>query len=191
MDGAETTEVRATPAAAFVRAREFLRAGERLDMGVLAGELGISRATLYRWTGDREQLLADIVWSELSATLAHFERVAPGRGAERLTGAAGQVLAVLADSTLLRAFLRNERETGLRILTDHHGGVRPRVLAALTGIIEREAEAGYRPPDDPAILADGILSLAERWLYHGGNPDANPDPETGRRVVALLLREPS
>ncbi len=33
----------------------------------LAADLGVSRATLYRWTGDRERLLADAVWAEAYA----------------------------------------------------------------------------------------------------------------------------
>ena len=37
--------------------------GERVDMLALASELGVSRATIYRWTGDRERLLADVLWS--------------------------------------------------------------------------------------------------------------------------------
>ena len=42
--------------------RRFL-AGQRVDMSELATALGISRATLYRWVGDREQLLGEILWS--------------------------------------------------------------------------------------------------------------------------------
>ena len=37
--------------------------GQRLDMLALSAELVVSRATLYRWTGDREQLLSDVLWS--------------------------------------------------------------------------------------------------------------------------------
>jgi hypothetical protein len=69
--------------------------------------------------------------------------------------------------------------------------VRPHLVAALTERIEREAQRGYRPPADPRVLADGIVALGERFLYHNGNPALNPDPATARVVIRLLLREPA
>src|SRR5437588_1060440 len=60
---AELTRSQATPAAAFRAARRMYLKGRRLDMQALAAELGVSRATLYRWTGHREQLLSDVLWS--------------------------------------------------------------------------------------------------------------------------------
>src|SRR5262245_25508423 len=42
--------------------RRFLR-GERVDMNDLAREVGIGRATLYRWVGSRDQLLGEVLWS--------------------------------------------------------------------------------------------------------------------------------
>jgi len=41
----------------------FLR-GDRLDMRALAAELRVSRATLYRWCGHREQLLSHVRMTE-------------------------------------------------------------------------------------------------------------------------------
>ena len=38
----------------------YLR-GEPLDMSALATQLGIGRATLYRWVGNREELLARVI----------------------------------------------------------------------------------------------------------------------------------
>lgn len=78
MSGAERVRPRTTPAGAFERAREYLRAGRRLDMVQLAADLGVSRATLYRWTGDRERLLADAVWAEAHAIAEHLLRVTEG-----------------------------------------------------------------------------------------------------------------
>lgn len=191
MAGADIVQPRATPAAAFGRARELLRGGSRLDMASLAGDLGVSRATLYRWTGDRERLLADVIWAELNDMIDHFDRAAAGTGVTRMTRAIGDFLDTLAASRALHAFLTNEGDSGLRLVTALGGGVRPRLLVKIASVIEREAIAGYRPPDEPAVLADGILSLAERWLYHNGDPSLNPDPTTARRVISLLLREPS
>ena len=67
---------------AFRRARRTFLAGQRVDMGELARDLGINRATLYRWVGSRDQLLVEIVWSLADRTfdgLLDAAGVQPGR----------------------------------------------------------------------------------------------------------------
>src|SRR5256885_16915165 len=66
-DGA-LTRTRPTPAAAFHAARRMFLKGRRVDMRALAAELGISRPTLYRWTGPRERQLSDVTWPLPEAT---------------------------------------------------------------------------------------------------------------------------
>ena len=48
---------------AFERARRWFLAGQRIDMQLLADEIGVNRATLYRWVGNRDQFLAELLWS--------------------------------------------------------------------------------------------------------------------------------
>jgi AcrR family transcriptional regulator len=183
---------RPTPGAAFDRARAWVRAGRRLDMAALAAELGVSRNTLYRWTGDRDRLLADVVWADLDALLTHSLAEAAGAptGEARLRAAGASFLDLIVERSALRALLANEGESGLRLLTAARGPVRPRLLARLTAAIEAEVDAGaYRTPAPPAVLADGLLSLGERFLHHGGDPDLNPDPASAALIVGLLLRE--
>jgi AcrR family transcriptional regulator len=189
MAGADAVERRATPAAAFARARDVIRSGARLDMAALAADLGISRPTLYRWTGDRERLLTDASWAEMEQLLRYIDQQTKGVGAEHVERLAGDFLGALANNAGLQALLANEGENGLRVITAPNGGVRPRMVAAVREIIEREAASGYRPPTQPQVLADGIVALGERWLYNGGDPAMNPDPATAREMIGLLLRE--
>jgi AcrR family transcriptional regulator len=183
---------RPTPGAAFDLARTWVRAGRRLDMAGLAAELGVSRNTLYRWTGDRDRLLADVVWADLDllvgASLAATASAPAGEA--RLRAASGRFLDLIVEQSALRALLANEGAAGLRMLTAPRGPIRPRLLARLTAAIEAEAVAGaYRCPAPPGILADGLLSLGERFLHHGGDPDLNPDPAGAKVVMELLLRQ--
>ena len=54
-------------------------------MQALALELGVSRQTLYRWTGSREELLADVLFSLSDASFEQAKReTAELAGAERL-----------------------------------------------------------------------------------------------------------
>jgi len=50
---------RPAPLDALRLARRRWLAGERIDMGALARELGVSRATLYGWVGSREKLIGE------------------------------------------------------------------------------------------------------------------------------------
>jgi AcrR family transcriptional regulator len=187
----QSPTARRTPADAFNAARRHIRAGDKLDMVALAEELGVARATLYRWTGDRDRLLADVVVAELQDLIGAAAAHATGHGVERLQLATAWFLDTLAQLPALRAFLLNEGDGGLRLLTAPTGPVRPQIVKTVAAIIDHEAAEGdYRPPAAPQLLADGIVALAERYLHNGGDPTLNPDPTTARTIAALLLREP-
>ena len=50
------------------------------------------------------------------------------------------------------------------------------MVAAAENLINEQVDSGaYEPPDDPRVLADGFVSLGERFLYHGGDSD-EPGP---------------
>src|SRR5690606_40709725 len=50
-------EERATPLTAFRMARRWWLEGRRLNLSLLAEELGIGRATLMRWVGNKDLLI--------------------------------------------------------------------------------------------------------------------------------------
>jgi AcrR family transcriptional regulator len=192
MGGAERSKPKATPAGAFERAREFLRAGQRIDMVALAADLGVARATLYRWTGGRERLLADAVWAEAYAMATYMLHQSRRKtGLARIQAVCVGFITAFADNEGVKAFLENERDAGLALLTGVDGGFRPRVVAWIRDMIQGEIDAGrYRAPADPELLADGVMTIGERYLHHGGDPDVSPDPERAGRLIAVLLREP-
>jgi AcrR family transcriptional regulator len=192
MRGVASVTPKATPAGAFAAARERLRSGQRIDMVALAAELGVARATLYRWTGDRERLVADAAWAEARAIADHFALDTAGlTGLDRIQSVCVDFLASFAGNPGVNAFLQHERGAGLELLTRVSGGFRPRVVAWIVDLIDEEIAAGrYRAPADSALLADGIVTIGERFLHHGGDPDVTPDPQTAGRMIAVLLREP-
>lgn len=189
LTGAERVRPTATPAGAFARAREFLRAGRRLDMVELAADIGVSRATLYRWTGDRERLLVDAVWAETEVVAEHVRAGTSGQaGAARVLAIAVRYFEHFAANSGVSAFLAHERDAGLLLLTRVNGGFRPRAVAWFRDVVQAEIDSGaYRPRADAALLADGIITIGERYLHHGGDPDVTPDPAAAGRMVAALL----
>ena len=184
------TPKRVGPADAFHGAQETVLAGRKLDMVTLAAELGVGRATLYRWVGDRDQLLAEVLTANVLGVIDYATANARGTGKRFLQDGVSRFLQVLADSDAVRAFLANEGAAGVLMVTAPRGPVRPKLVARVAEVIEEEARAGrYRPPATPEQLADGLVSMAERFLHHGGDPTLNPDPATARLMIRLLLRE--
>jgi AcrR family transcriptional regulator len=191
MEGGELVRSAATPAGAFELAREYLREGRRIDMVALAADLGIARATLYRWTGDRERLMADAVWAEAEMIAERIAARSRGRtGVDRIRSIAVDVHVAFARSVGVNAFLQQERAPGLELFTRVNGSFRPRAVAWFAATIQTEVDAGrYRPPASPALLADGIITIGERFLHHGGDPDVTPDPISAGLMFDVLLRE--
>lgn len=185
--GQDRVAPKVTPKMAFERASELFVEGARLDMAALAQDLGVARATLYRWTGDRDRLLSEIVWFHLDTLITVILQRADGRGATRLRNAVTRYIDVIANAPAMRGFIVNEGESAVRMVTALNGPVRPKLVDRLTEVIE--GTEGYTPPAPPAVLADGIVALGERYLHNGGDPSLNPDPATARTIIGLLLRE--
>jgi AcrR family transcriptional regulator len=185
----EGTATPATPAAAFRAARTMFLQGRRLDMQALAAELGVSRATLYRWTGQREQLLGDVLWT-LSDDI--FERAKADHpehtGADRLLAIFRQYLGVLVQARPLHVFLQQETHAALRILTSREGGVHPRTVRALAELFREEQESGaFAPKSDLNSLAYAVVRVTEGFIYNDAIVAVEPEVDRAAGIVALLL----
>lgn len=178
----------ATREEALALARKRFLACERVDVQAIARELGLARATMHRWFGTREVLLG-----EMLAELAE-ERLQTIR--DRTRGAGGRALLdcfdgfnrELAATRGLGAWLAQEQERALRILTSSGGVVQPRVVTAIERLIEAEIEARtFASTIAPATLAYAIVRLAESFLYNDAVVGMRGDTERLREVEAALL----
>lgn len=179
----------ATPAAAFLLARRRFLAGERLDMRALADELGVSRQTLYRWTGPREELLADVLFALSDASFEQAMRdTAELAGSERLLAVFRHHVTAIVSSRPLQTFVRRETHTALRILTARHGSVNARTVARLAELYRAEQAAGrFTPRADVDTLAFAVVCLTESFIYNDARAAVEPEVERAAAVVALLL----
>jgi AcrR family transcriptional regulator len=153
---------RATALDAFALAkRRFLR-GQRVDMGGLSDELGVNRATLYRWVGTREQLLVEILWSLAERTLSdELKKV------EAEDGAGNRVARLL--SRFVRVCLSNP---GMRQLQRDEGELAFRLQTPV-------------PLDDLAYTA---VRIVESYVHRAAITGDEPDAERAARVLHALLR---
>src|SRR5881398_450334 len=181
-DGA-LTRTRPTPAAAFHAARRMYLKGRRVDMRALAAELEISRATLYRWTGQREQLLSDVLWSLSDEIFEQAKADHPEHtGAKRLLAIYRQHVGALVQAEPLRAFLRQETHFALRVLTSPEGGVQSRTVRRLAELYREEQQAGaFKPRVDPSALAYAVVRVTEGFIYNDALATVEPAVDRAAR----------
>jgi AcrR family transcriptional regulator len=122
---------RATPQDAMDLARATFLHGVRIDMGALAKELAVGRATLYRWCGPRERLHEQILAQRAREFSTWARGEAKGHGDERVLDHLRLILDATAQAQPVRAFIAREPQLALRILTSEHGEVHGVLVAGL------------------------------------------------------------
>jgi AcrR family transcriptional regulator len=185
---------RPTALDAFRLARRTFLAGVRVDMQALARTLNVDRATVYRWVGSREQLLAEILWSLIEPTIADLRKTHchPGRPAVAGQSPAaavitGTVRAVIANPGM-QCFLDREGDLALRLLTTKASDFEARLVALIADLVSQETTAGRLtaavPIDDlPYVL----VRIMESYVYLGLITGEHPDPDRAERVINALL----
>src|SRR5579859_140967 len=178
------------PKPIFAAAVDAHISGQRLDMKSLARRLGVSRATLYRQAGNREQLLDEVIWWRARRTLAEkVHSTAALAGAERIVAAVGGVLQAIERDRSLRTFLESDPEAALRILTGTRSTVQRGMVAALENLIDLERGRDAFDADlDTPTLAYAIVRIAEGFLYADVIADRSPDIARATTVIEALLR---
>ena len=173
---------------AFRVARRWFIAGRRIEMQELAAELGVNRATLFRWVGGRDDLLGEILWSLAEPTLLGAVQASDGKGAALITEAIGHFAAMLDQADFLRAFLRREPERALRILTTRAGTVQGRLVAAIENLLNDEvAQGNLRSRLPLRDLAYLIVRIVESFLYAEYITGEDPDIAMAELAVGALL----
>ena len=178
------------PADVLAAASAGYLAGERLDMQRLALDLGISRATLYRRAGNRDALLASVLWWHGRRTLVEaVRRTAPTRGVNRVIAVTHRVLAAGDRSVPLRQFVAAEPEVAMRVLTGAHNGIHSRYVDCYERLLALEVARGHCSFSlDLPSLAYAVVRLAEGFLYADVIGNRERDMGRAEALVEGLLR---
>jgi AcrR family transcriptional regulator len=168
----------------------YLR-GNRVDVQAIASELGLGRATIYRWFGSREKLLGEVIIRATEPVLAEARSGLAGKGGPGLLDTFDRFNRALADAPALGAFVEQERDASLRIIASGAGIVQPRMVELITALIAEEADAGtYDPPVEPSVLGFAIVKLAQAFLFNDAVVGIRGDVDRLREVEAALLGVP-
>jgi AcrR family transcriptional regulator len=156
-------------------------------MSALAGELGIGRATLYRWVGNREELLASVLSEATERTFHRAAAAARGTGVELVLDTLRRFMVGVVNAPALRKFTQREPLLFLRLATTP-GAVEKRAGTLVCQLLEREAAAGrLRLAMRPAVLAGAIVRLSDAHLYAHLVSGNQPEIDTALELVGLLL----
>lgn len=169
-------------------ARRTWQAGQRVDMQSLAAELGVDRTTLFRWVGNRDALLGDVLWSVGAPTWRNALASITTPGACGVAEALGWFVQALIDSVPLRTFLRAEPERALRLLTTKASTVQREMVASVEQLLKQEQDRGTLTSPLPLHdLAYLITRIAESFIYTDMITGERPDASKAAIAVAALL----
>lgn len=165
--------------------------GEPIDMSALAGQLGIGRATLYRWVGNRDELLSIVLAGLTERTFRHAERLArTGGGPEYVVDVLGRFMRAVLAAPGLKALTQREPLVFLRLATTP-GAVEDRAAELIAELLERERDGGRLELVLPAsALAVAIVRICDVHMYAHLLGRTGPEVETALKFVRVLVGAP-
>ena len=189
------TDAPAAPAPRFRRptaedavevARELLDEGERVDMQAVARRLGVSRATVHRWFGTRDALMAALFEHLAAEFREEAEAGARGTGDDRAFDFVRRIAERAASYAPLSVAAAREPGVVLRLVMAEDGPVHAEVADTLNRLL-----AATRTPKEMARIADAIdlfstTAITLHWatIAAGGTPDASRYERLGRALLA-------
>lgn len=168
--------------------RRFMH-GERLDIQGMAEELGISRATAYRWAGNVEELTGVVIASLAADTFHRSIRESQGEGIERLIDANRRGLEYISKGPYRDWLSREDPDTALRIVASKHGPAQATTVRLWEELLREEADTGNIDlPVEPHAMAYAIVRVSESFLYADLIAGEEPDIDSCLEIIKLLLR---
>jgi AcrR family transcriptional regulator len=144
-------------------ARQWFIGAKRIELQKLAVELGISRATAYRWAGSAEQLVGRVLAALVDDTFNQIlQHTTISRGKVRVL----EVLTHFMENTHrfrpLRHFLTRDAQLGLKIVASDTSPVRRKTIDNLRHLLEEEVRRGHMIlTEEPAAIAYALTRVIE------------------------------
>lgn len=169
-------------------ARQWFIGARRIELQKLAMELGISRATAYRWAGSAEQLVGEVLASIVDDTFDRIAEQTTSSGGERVLEVLERGMRYAYGFRPLRRFLARDPQLGLKIVASQHGPVQARTVESLQRLLEEEVAAGHMAlPVEPAAMAYALTRIVESFLYVDLITGATPDLDGAAKILKLML----
>ena len=159
---------------------------QRVDLVELAQICEVNRATLYRWFGSRDALLAEVLWRLSMRIVNSVIKGVPATSLSGLMLGIQGYLKIVSTHKGQLYFLKNEPEVAARVLFTGENSIRNRLVNILLVYLPQ-----YRAfkEGDPQVqtLAVAIVRLGETFLYGDRLGDAEPQLEEYFKIIGLLM----
>lgn len=137
---------KASPMDAFLLGKNYWLKCQRLNLGAMAEELGVSRATLFRWIGNKDLLLGEIIWAVYKPTVMKARELCPGEGVEYVVNVFRSVNKAIFDSEPFGHFLRSDGQYALGILSSKTSSFHGRMVELNTELLNQQVALGSIHP---------------------------------------------
>lgn len=167
-------------------AEAFFKQGLRVDMQTVAERLSVGRTTLYRWVGDREQLIGAVLARLTDVTWQFVEQTVTGKGMERAVRSIEAFMTLTSTWPPLRDFAQREPQLALRVLLRSEGTVSAHIRGGIESALRRHVpELDIDANED---LLDTIVQIgtALEWAPIAIGEDASI--ERAIRLIRGLLQ---
>jgi AcrR family transcriptional regulator len=171
---------------ALALARAQFLAGERVDMQTLAARLNVGRTTLYRWVGDREQLLGDMLSELANGLLATTAARTSGTGLDRFLASIRSYLELCIGSEAFQTFLAREPEVALRLIMSRRSPLFRHTAEGVAGLLD-DAVPDARI-DDRHDLAELVVQVGSALVSAAYAVGDEPDVDRAIEVTRTLLQ---
>jgi AcrR family transcriptional regulator len=156
---------------AVALARAHFLAGERVEMQTVAAGLDIGRTTLYRWVGEREQLLEEVFAGLVEEWFAEVVPQADGRGRAHLLDVIRRFLELAAAFDPLTRFAEREPALTMRLLLDREGLIADRSKLAIRGLLAEDLPELEIPENIIDAMEMSAAALVWANIAIGRDPD--------------------
>lgn len=174
---------KASPEDAIDMARARFLEGERIEMRTLAEDLGIGRTTLYRWVGERDELIEEVFARLIDEWFRVVSAQAKGTGRARLIDIFTRFLDIASASTPLSDFASREPALTMRLLLDRKGKVATRSKELISTLVE-EHLPDLAVPDN---FVDAIEMSTAALVWANIAAERDPDIEGAISLTETLI----
>ena len=169
-------------------ARQWFVSARRIELKNLAVELGISRATAYRWAGSAEQLVGTVLASIVDDTFANLMERTSTTGAARVLDVLDGTMRAAHAFQPLRQFLARDARLALKIIASSNSPVRERTVANIEQLLRAEIDTGNLTLAlAPGDVAGALTRIFESFVYTDLITGTEPDLDAARRALELTL----
>ena len=181
--GTTTVFRKASPEDALDLARARFLEGRRIEMRSLAEDLGIGRTTLYRWVGERDELIEEVLTGLVDEWFEAVEGQVSGTGRKRLLDIFTRFLEIASASSPVSDFASREPALTMRLLLDRQGKVAMRSKELISQLFTEHL------PDRevPENIVDAIEMSTAALVWANIATEREPDIEGAISLTETLI----